>query len=77
MKNRIIEKEFYSEREARDVTKTLLGALGYLHDKGVVHRDIKLENLLLASSADDSEIVLVDTRQIHNLYFCLIYCIVK
>jgi serine/threonine protein kinase len=36
----------------------LVDAMAYYHGKGVVHRDIKLENILLESSADaiDSEI---------------------
>jgi len=43
----IIRRETFTEKEASYVTKQLLEALVYLHGKGFVHRDLKLENLLL------------------------------
>ena len=36
--DRIVAKTFYTEKEARDLVLTLLGALKYLHDKNIVHR---------------------------------------
>ena len=39
---RIIDKARYMENEARDVVKTLLEVLDYLHKRGVAHRDIKV-----------------------------------
>jgi serine/threonine protein kinase len=35
---RIVEKEYYSEGEARKVARVLVDALAYIHSKGVVHR---------------------------------------
>ncbi|DAZ96535.1 TPA: hypothetical protein N0F65_011212 [Lagenidium giganteum] len=58
--DRIVEKESYTEKEARDLVKILLGAIKYCHDKGVVHRDLKPENLLLMSKDDDASIKLAD-----------------
>jgi serine/threonine protein kinase len=46
--DRIVAKECYNEREARDTAKTILGAVDYMQSKKVVHRDLKPENLLLA-----------------------------
>jgi calcium/calmodulin-dependent protein kinase I len=46
--DRIVAKEFYNEKEARDAVRTVLGAVDYMHSKKVVHRDLKPENLLLA-----------------------------
>lgn len=45
--DRIVAKEYYSERDAAKVIKTVCSALKYCHDRGIVHRDLKPENLLL------------------------------
>ena len=36
--DRIVQKTFYSEKEARDLVKVLLDALNYMHGKKIVHR---------------------------------------
>ena len=48
--SRIVDKEVYTEREARGVCKILFEAILYCHQKRVAHRDIKPENLLLVVS---------------------------
>lgn len=58
--DRIVEKNYYNEKEARDLTKILLGAIKYCHDANIVHRDLKPENLLLTSQTDDANIKLAD-----------------
>merc|ERR1712071_420659 len=58
--DRIVQKAFYNEKEARDVCKILLEALAYCHSKKVAHRDLKPENLLLVSVDDDHELKLAD-----------------
>lgn len=50
----------YSEREARLGFEALLRGLHYLHLRGITHRDVKLDNLLLARPADLSSAKLVD-----------------
>lgn len=57
---RIVEKEYYTEGEARKVCRILLDALAYIHTKGVVHRDLKPENLLLQGTEDDWSIKIAD-----------------
>ena len=44
---RIVEKEVYTEREARQTVKNLFEAIGHCHKMRIAHRDIKPENLLL------------------------------
>ncbi|KAE8904232.1 hypothetical protein PF010_g14777 [Phytophthora fragariae] len=58
--DRIVEKTFYTEKEARDLVKILIDAIKYCHDQNVVHRDLKPENLLLMSADDDASIKLAD-----------------
>jgi len=58
--DRVVEKEFYSEREARGLVRLLLDAVAYCHSRGVVHRDLKPENLLLTSYDDDLNIKIGD-----------------
>ena len=58
--DRVIEKESYSEADARTVMATLLDAVAYLHSRGIAHRDIKPQNVLLRTKEDDTSIVLVD-----------------
>ncbi|KAF0684485.1 Aste57867_23538 [Aphanomyces stellatus] len=56
----IVEKEFYSEKEARDLIKILLTAIQYMHSLNIVHRDLKPENILLRSLSDDTSIKIGD-----------------
>ncbi|KAG7337841.1 serine/threonine protein kinase [Nitzschia inconspicua] len=58
--SRIVDKEVYTEREARGVCKILFEAVLYCHQKRVAHRDIKPENLLLVDGNDDTTIKLAD-----------------
>lgn len=41
-----------SERYARYFFKQLIDGLGYLHERGFSHRDLKLDNLLLTENFD-------------------------
>lgn len=48
--DRIVQKSYYNEKEARDVCKILFDAMLYCHQHKVAHRDLKPENLLLTVS---------------------------
>jgi len=43
----LVEKGRLTEEEAKIIFGQLCLAVAYLHDKGIVHRDLKLENVLL------------------------------
>jgi len=58
--DRVVEKAYYNEKEARDVCKILLEAVGYCHANNVAHRDLKPENLLLVSEHDDGRVKIAD-----------------
>jgi calcium-dependent protein kinase len=43
---RLIENKQLKEEDACDATHQMLMAVNYLHNVGIVHRDLKLENFL-------------------------------
>lgn len=45
--DRIVERTQYTEKDARDLVKSLLEAVEYMHSMGIAHRDLKPQNLLL------------------------------
>jgi len=58
--DRIVQRVYYSEKEARDLVWVLLDVLHHLHGKRIAHRDLKPENLLLKSAHNDHDIKLAD-----------------
>ncbi|OQR87075.1 calcium/calmodulin-dependent protein kinase [Achlya hypogyna] len=58
--DRIVEKTCYTEREARDVVKSLLEVTAYCHAANIVHRDLKPENILLVNRDDHTSFKLAD-----------------
>ena len=40
-------EEGMSERSARDMLKKIINGVQHCHKKGITHRDLKLENILL------------------------------
>lgn len=40
--DRIVEKGSYTEKDAADLIRQVLEAVDYMHEQGVVHRDLKV-----------------------------------
>lgn len=55
--DKIVEQKNFSEKQAREVMRTLLSALVYAKSVGIVHRDLKPENILVA---EDGTIKIAD-----------------
>nr|XP_033815061.1 calcium/calmodulin-dependent protein kinase type 1D isoform X3 [Geotrypetes seraphini] len=58
--DRIVEKGFYTEKDASSLIRQVLNAVYYLHRLGIVHRDLKPENLLYYSQEEESKIMISD-----------------
>lgn len=58
--DRIIEQGELTEQKASHMIKEALLATKHLHDKNIVHLDIKPENLLLTNKDDSGHIKLAD-----------------
>ncbi|CAJ1936173.1 unnamed protein product [Cylindrotheca closterium] len=50
----------YSEMEAGYISGKLLSAIKYMHDHGIVHRDLKFENIIFESPHPKAEIKVID-----------------
>lgn len=49
---RILQKKTFDEKDSMRFARNLLEVLEYLHSKSIVHRDIKLENIVMSSEND-------------------------
>jgi len=69
----LYQVEGTTEQHAKAIVRNILSAVAYMHSKGVVHRDIKMENVMFATPAHKaSEIKVIDfglaTKYLSNSY---------
>lgn len=72
--DRIVQKSYYNEKEARDTCKVLFQAMAYCHKHKVAHRDLKPENLLLTVCNKKCYYVLVELGT-KKCYCVLVACL--
>ncbi|KAF6098803.1 CaM kinase like vesicle associated [Phyllostomus discolor] len=56
----ILDQGYYSERDTSNVVRQVLEAVAYLHSLKIVHRNLKLENLVYYNRLKNSKIVISD-----------------
>ena len=52
--------EVFTEKMAIDICKTVLSAVDYMHSRDVVHRDLKLQNMMFSRRGDFRSLKIVD-----------------
>ncbi|KXS18367.1 Pkinase-domain-containing protein [Gonapodya prolifera JEL478] len=58
--DRILERGSFTEKDAAVIVATVLSAVAFLHDHDIVHRDLKLQNLMFKDPSADSSLCIVD-----------------
>ncbi|KAL7539661.1 hypothetical protein ACHAXR_009485, partial [Thalassiosira sp. AJA248-18] len=50
----------YTEAQCARLVKQMLSSVRYIHNKGIIHRDLKLENFLFSEVEAESELKMID-----------------
>eukprot|EP00803_Ostreobium_quekettii_P001566 evm.model.scf_1195.4 EVM.evm.TU.scf_1195.4 scf_1195:38509-47423(+) len=56
----IVSRGHYRERDAANIIRTILSAVGHCHAMGVAHRDLKPENFLLSEEGPGAQLKITD-----------------
>jgi serine/threonine protein kinase len=56
----LYSRDPYTEEESARITSSILSAVSYMHSKGIIHRDLKYENILFIDNNPQAEIKLID-----------------
>lgn len=66
--DRVASIDQYSEKDAMHFSQGLLRAVQYMHERGVAHRDLKPQNLLLESNDDNTSVKVCDFGYAKRVY---------
>jgi serine/threonine protein kinase len=56
----LYSRDPYTEEEAARIVDGILSAVSYMHNKGIVHRDLKYENILFVNESPKAVVKLID-----------------
>mmetsp|Transcript_589 Transcript_589/g.732 ORF Transcript_589/g.732 Transcript_589/m.732 type:complete len:598 (-) Transcript_589:579-2372(-) len=56
----IVKKGHYTERDAAEMIRTIVGVVAHCHNMGVIHRDLKPENFLLSDKSNKASLKATD-----------------
>ena len=59
----IEKKDDYTEKEAKNIIMPIFDALKYLHDRGIIHGDLKMNSLLYSSAEEQNRVVKVTSPE--------------
>lgn len=57
---RIADRATFSENNIAKIFKSIVLAMNSMHERRFIHRDLKLENLMLVTTEDDSPVKVID-----------------
>ncbi|CAG9329411.1 unnamed protein product [Blepharisma stoltei] len=58
--SRMVKKKVFNERTVSHFAEKMLGVLDYMSSLDIVHRDLKLENILMVSEENDYDFKIID-----------------
>lgn len=64
---RLLVRRFYTEREAACVLRSLISAIHFMHHKGIMHGDLKPENIFLRRTSSDISVRLGDFGHVRRI----------
>jgi serine/threonine protein kinase len=56
----LYSRDPYTEEEAARIASSILSAIAYMHSKGIIHRDLKYENIIFINTSPKAEVKLID-----------------
>lgn len=58
--DRIVQRGYYTEKDAADIFRTIVSVVSHCHTMGVIHRDLKPENFLLTDTTPSAQLKATD-----------------